>query len=247
MIQNRSFLTSELPYRKLKKLGISEEKMLTGPPRTMERLLKGHLSPLMKLSYTNKKGEAKIIFLKLQLERMADGKVDLKVYPRKKDIREGNTYKSFHLTKSEEEALKRGEVVTKKVMSKGKHSINFIQLDRETNHLLYTKTKNLVVPNSLNDIELSLDQKRRIKEGKPVELSIGETKITAGVDLQNIQGFKVMKGDLNEWKHQKELKWDAANPDKMGFLQTDENRAEYQDSLDKQRSQNSKKTKSMKL
>lgn len=249
MIQIRTFLTSELPYDKLRQLRLSKERMLKEPTKVMDRLQKGNLSPLMRFNYTDKSGKTKTVVFKLQLHRNGDGMVGVRVFPKQKDYQQGDTYHRFQLRRYEEDALKRGEVITKEMMKNGKRGISFIQLDKDTNHLIYTNVKNLVVPNSLNNVELSLEQKKRIRDGKPVELAVGNTKITAGVDLQTIQGFKVIKGDLNEWKQQKEMKWDAANPDKMGFLQTDENRAEYQESLDKKQGRKpiSEKKSKMKL
>ncbi len=42
----------------------------------------------------------------------------------------------------------------------------------------------------MKDIEQGANQKEALQEGKPVELALGDTKLTVGVDLREPQGFK---------------------------------------------------------
>ena len=79
----------------------------------------------------------------------------------------------------------------------------------------------------VKNITLGQNQRQAIREGKPVELEVGDTKVTVSVDLRQNSGFKSIDGDMGEWKRQQEIKWDMANPGQMGYWQTDENRWEY--------------------
>ena len=85
----------------------------------------------------------------------------------------------------------------------------------------------------INDIELGQNQKQAALDGKPIELSIGESKVSVGVDLREPQGFKVFNGDMKEWEKQQELRYDIANEGFMGYVMTDENRWQYQQVVDK--------------
>ena len=93
----------------------------------------------------------------------------------------------------------------------------------------------------MKDITLGQNQRQAIREGKPVELEVGDTKVTVGVDLRQNSGFKAIDGDMSEWKRQQEIKWDMANPGQMGYWQTDENRWEYKQVQEKYKIPEAKK------
>ena len=90
-------------------------------------------------------------------------------------------------------------------------------------------------------ITLGQNQRQAIREGKPVELEVGDTKVTVGVDLRQNSGFKAIDGDMSEWKRQQEIKWDMANPGAMGYWQTDANRWEYKQTQEKYKAPETKK------
>ena len=109
----------------------------------------------------------------------------------------------------------------------------FVQLDRATNSLMYRSEASIRIEEQLSaqekvkDIELGANQKQAILTGKPVELEVGDTKVTVGVDLRQPEGFKVVKGDMQEWYRQQKIRYDNAHEEFMGYVQTDENRWEY--------------------
>ena len=82
-------------------------------------------------------------------------------------------------------------------------------------------------PDRLKDIGLGIAQKEALASGKPVELEVGDQKVTVGVDQREPVGFKVMQGDMEEWKRQQAIRYDDANEGYIGYVQTDENRWEY--------------------
>ena len=85
----------------------------------------------------------------------------------------------------------------------------------------------------INDIELGTNQKQAAMEGKPVELAVGDQKVTVGVDLKEPQGFKVVGGDMKEWERQMKIRYDHEHEGFMGYVMTDENRWEYQKVVEK--------------
>lgn len=85
----------------------------------------------------------------------------------------------------------------------------------------------------VNDIELGMQQKQQVREGKPVELNVGGEKFSVGIDLKEQQGFKLIKGDMKEWERQQKLRYDEIHPEYLGLVMTDKNRWEYQKVVDK--------------
>ena len=86
----------------------------------------------------------------------------------------------------------------------------------------------------VNDIELGMQQKQQVREGKPIELNVGGEKVSVGVDVKEPQGFKVIQGDMKEWERQQKLRYDEQHPEYLGLVMTDKNRWEYQQVVDKQ-------------
>ena len=123
----------------------------------------------------------------------------------------------------------------------------YLQLDQETKSLLKRDVKQAEIDKRMDELEhvknitLGQNQRQAIREGKPVELEVGDTKVTVGVDLRQNSGFKAIDGDMNEWKRQQEIKWDMANPGAMGYWQTDENRWEYKQVQEKYKASEAKK------
>ena len=137
------------------------------------------------------------------------------------------------LTDKEQKQLQAGEVITKDVREGNKTRTMYLQADQETKSLLKRDVKQAEIDKRIDELEhvknitLGQNQRQAIREGKPVELEVGDTKVTVGVDLRQNSGFKAIDGDMGEWKRQQEIKWDMANPGAMGYWQTDENRWEY--------------------
>ena len=99
--------------------------------------------------------------------------------------------------------------------------------------------KKLQETDKIKDIGLGLSQKEAVVLGKPVELEVGDQKVTVGVDLREPQGFKIVKGDMEEWKRQQAIRYDDAHEGYMGYVQTDENRWEYKQVVDRLRHEES--------
>lgn len=87
---------------------------------------------------------------------------------------------------------------------------------------------------SIKDIQLGSNQKEALRKGLPVELQVGDEKVTMGVDLKSTDGFNVLKGDLDNYRKNREIAYDKAHPEVMGYVQTDENRWEFQQVRDLQ-------------
>ena len=206
-------------------LGIDEKTYLRLQPSVREALGKGSLTPLLDLKLNI--GGNKVLEMPCKLQFVPDrfGNHQLMIYPVNHTLRNTTGLGIVSFNK-----LKQGEIVT---VSNAPFEREFIQLDRETNNFLRVKEKDLQIEEKLaeyekvRDIQLGSEQKSRIIEGKPVELHIGEEKVTVGLDLKSPGMFKELKGDMEAWKRQKEIEYDMAHPEYLGPVHTEKNRWEF--------------------
>ena len=218
----------EIPFEKFEKLGISKQDFLAMPKELADTVVNGRVTPLMNTRIHAENGKVIEMHMKLQLTRDDNGNVLLQTYPMRKQI--DNAY---NLTDRELKKVEEGNVIKKEVTEDGEKKVKFIQLDQETKSLISRNVATVKLANKLrdmekiNDIELGANQKQAAQEGKPLELNVGDQKVTVGVDLREPQGFKIVYGDMKEWERQMKIKYDEEHEGFMGYVQTDENRWEY--------------------
>ena len=206
-------------------LGIDEKTYLRLQPSVREALGKGSLTPLLDLKLNI--GGNKVLEMPCKLQFVPDrfGNHQLMIYPVNHTLSNTTGLGNVSFNK-----LKQGELV---IVQNAPFNREFIQLDRETNNFIRVKEKDLQIEEKLTeyekvrDIQLGSEQKARIIEGKPVELLIGEEKVTVGLDLKSPGMFKELKGDMESWKRQKEIEYDIAHPEYLGPVQTEKNRWEF--------------------
>ena len=243
MTNKISFLEEEIPYEKLEKLGISRRAFLSMPKDLVDPIINGKVSPIIRTNIKAQNGKVIVIPMKIQLTRDDDGSVKLQTYQRTREIQN-----DYCLTPFELDRVKNGEVIRKELDENGIRKMKFIQLDNETNALIQRSVAHTRIAEKLRDmekikdIELGTNQKQAAQEGKPVQLNVGDQPVTVGVDLREPQGFKVVNGDMQEWDRQKKIKYDLEHNEYMGYVQTDENRWEYQKFVDDQSKRNVKTT-----
>lgn len=233
MVAKNVFIEGEIPYEKFQKIGIGKDSLLHMPREVLEPLLSGRITPLIEARVKADGGKTVVLPMKLQLMRDEEGKVLLNTYQVRKHVTN-----EFNLSEAELQRLKEGQTLLKETQVDGQNRMKYIQLDQETNSLLHRDVATLKMEQRLgdmekiNDIQLGTSQKQAAKEGKPVELTIGEEKVSVGVDLREPQGFKVVRGDMDEWRRQRMQRYDEANEGFMGYVQTDKNRWEYKQVVD---------------
>lgn len=146
----------------------------------------------------------------------------------------------LRLTEQEAERLTKGEVIQKAVDVSGEKTQQYLQLDPETKSVIHRRVTDIKLEQQLkdmekvNDIELGMQQKQQVREGKPVELNVGGEKVAVGIDLKEPQGFKVIQGDMKEWNRQQKLRYDDLHPEYLGLVMTNKNRWKYQQVVNKQ-------------
>ncbi len=228
-----------LPYEKLAILGIDREKADSLPMEVKVKLMAGEVTPIMQGSINARNGSIITMPMKLQMTTDKNGASALIAYPVRAELdRERN--KILNLTQQEVERLARGEVIQKAINVNGEKTQQYLQLDPETKSVIHKRVTDIKLEQRLkdmekvNDIELGMQQKQQVREGKPVELNVGGKKVSVGIDLKEQQGFKLIKGDMKEWERQQKLRYDEIHPEYLGLVMTDKNRWEYQKVVDKQ-------------
>lgn len=209
-----------IPYNELAIVGLSKEMVDSMPDEFKEKLQNGEFTQLVILSKSNKDRRIDEP-VKMQMQLTPDGKSQqLVLYPMNAE-----PYNTHGLKIEDFEALKKGSVIKL-------GADKYLQLEPETNVIIEKNSKQLDLDKKISelekvkDIELGMEQKNQMREGKPVELNVGGEKVTVGLDLKAKEGFVSLNGDMNEWKRQQEIIYDILHPEYVGLVQTDENRWE---------------------
>lgn len=235
-----------LPLESLSALGFDKDKLASMPEEVKKPLLEGKITPLLQAHVrlgidpkTNK--EVAITFpVKLQVLRDKEGKARLVMSLVKRELKN-----ELGLNEPQMEALKKGDIISHILVENGVAKRHLLQLDPELNSVIkmdpakFQMEKCLREFEKVNDITLGQEQRQRVKEGKPVELSVGDQPVTVGLDLRTPEGIRFLQNDLNEWERRKMIEYDRAHPEVMGYIHTDENRWEFQQLIDKKKAENS--------
>lgn len=229
MAEETFFNQEQIPFEGLNRLGISREAFKNLPREVSTALLNGEVTPLIEARVMTSNGQTVVLPLRMQLQPGSDPReAQLMVYPQRNELEN-----SLGLSTYELERVRAGEIIVKQLGRDGQRFPEFVQLNPETNSLVHARVDSLrlneefATLESIKDIQLGSQQKDAIREGKPVELKVGDEKVVVGVDITQTQGFKVVNGDMEEWKRNQEARYDIAHPEFVGFVQTDQNRWEY--------------------
>ena len=221
--------TEPVPFDKFAKIGIYPKDLMRMPKDLRDSILSGELSPLMRVNVPVGDNSAVSIPMKIQLAYDKSGKLQLLTYQIHREL--DNNLK---LNDTELERVRKGDVIQKEFQQDGKRKMRYVQLVYRDVATVKFEEK-LREVDKIKDIGLGIGQKEALVSGKPVELEVGDQKVVVGVDLREPVGFKVMNGDMEEWKRQQAIRYDDANEGYMGYVQTDENRWEYKQVVDRLR------------
>jgi Protein of unknown function (DUF4099)/Protein of unknown function (DUF3945) len=201
-MKNNSFSIKDFPSKKLETIGVSKkEQNAAFGYEDMQKMLNGQKTEVINLQY-QKDGMTLDVDGRFSLRRNADNTVSLMVHKVEREIRD-----DLNLSEKTKAQLQAGEIV----QSKQKEEVHLMQLDKQTNQVLSIQQSKLIVPDFINDVQLSLDQKNALRQGQPIELikaataEKGETSLTVKLDLNQRSGFKVkvVEQKLNLNKEQK--------------------------------------------
>lgn len=209
------FKENEIPYNLLEKIGLSKNDILSLDKSRLEALLTGNRTELVQIKGTDLKGDTFDFKGKLSLYRKEDNSIGMKIHPIRPNITN-----DIDLTEKEVLKLQKGELITKSINGER----HLIQLDKDTNELLRAKTKNIFIPSHIKDVELSSQQKEKMRQGLPIIIESGKEKLQVGLDLNSPRGLKL----TNEAFDQKQkISYDRTNPQIIGTIKTDRNISEF--------------------
>lgn len=177
------FDISDLPQKQFELIGLSKKDVLSLPPRTLNALLSGNRTSLIRFDKVNIPGMNSPLSLdaKLSLERKLDNSVSLKIHPINQFAK-----KSFNLTKEELGYLANGETnfVSKQLKdNKGKLDDYLVTLDKTTNEFIAVKRDRILAPEVINGTALTEQQKTDFKNGKDISVGDGSYKLDPNSEL----------------------------------------------------------------
>lgn len=212
----QNFKENEIPYQEFAKLGYTREMISELSRKDLEQLLSGRRTSLLPITHIEGQDKEFDIKAKFSLKRNNDGTVSLIVHPVRESIDNDIKLSVHELNK-----VKEGQIVLKKIEGEK----YMVQLDKENNELMKVKTKDIMIPHNIGEIELSSSQREHLKKGNPILLEDTNYKIAVSIDLNSRSGLKAQ--NLNDMTLAEKIAFDKVNPGIIGYLQTDENRNEY--------------------
>ena len=204
---NKRDLFSVETLKQFEGFGLSKEEVWRLPKEELEALMNGRLTGLMELrisptpnpSPTGAGNAPQEIVIKgrLGFEREADGRIVLKGYPQSDTI----VTDGLKLKKEELKRVKKQGIIVTEVNVDGNKVRYIVQLDRQTNNLMYAKVDDIrqCQPTDILGVKLTQEQTARLWEGKPVEVNAVDQRWIIGIDLQQPSGFKVVCGGMDLW------------------------------------------------
>jgi len=171
-----NFSLNEMPYDDLGILGITKERLLSLDKNNLTRLLSGQRTDILRFDFYYN-GKRLQLDGKLLLERSSDNAVKALVVPVRKQIQN-----DFNLTDAEQIKLYAGKMINKTIQGKR----HLLQLDRETNEIIYAKTANIKLPFDVNEKD-----RERLLTGKSVQIQTETGRHTVKVDLLNANRFSM--------------------------------------------------------
>ena len=177
----------ELPYSQFKKLGMDKETVLNMPKSDLQKLLRGDKTEIMDLKLNDNSRIPSEV--KLSLVRESDNSIKLLVHPYRKEI-----LNEFSLDKEQMKILKNGGSVEGMAKAKnGEIKPHIFQLDKDLNEIMKVTKDSIRIPDKINDIKLTNEQKEQIASGKSVSIE-GKNGSTTKVEL-NLNDSKGIRID----------------------------------------------------
>jgi len=185
------FSLQQLPMEEKQQIGLADGRKLSLGHDDLDALLAGRRTDMLRLeglTFDDMKIEQ--LDAKISLEQKPDGTVGLLLHPihRKPEAPE-------YLTRDEAEGLENGDTVNllKKVYDgDGGEREVLVEFDRETNEFIVSDTENIEVPEEINGVQLTAEQKERFRRGKEVNTEEDDTTVQyAATERQGIRSDKL--------------------------------------------------------
>ncbi|MBS9767661.1 MAG: DUF3945 domain-containing protein [Flavobacteriaceae bacterium] len=148
-----------------------------------EDLLNGNKSDLNTLTI-QKDGDKFEIDAKLSLRENEQGQKELRVHLYNRTVKN-----DINLSEKELNQLKRGEIIEKKIDGK----TQLVQLDKDINELMKINKKDLQIPDKINNIKLTEEQKSDLKKGKSIKVGDKNAKRSVKLDFGKSNKISIKK------------------------------------------------------
>lgn len=182
-----NFTIKEFPTALLENYGVSKTAQnVAFNYEEMHKLLSGQRTDLIKLQL-EKNGVEKQIEGVFSLKRNADNTVSLLVLKKEAEI--STKYK---LSDTEKRLLNKNEII--KVTIGGETYLS--QLDVQTNQVLRIKESKIIIPDFIQNVQLSLDQKRLLRDGQSILLKTNARALTVKLNLNERTGFAIKSDEI---------------------------------------------------
>ena len=177
----------DIPYAQFEQLGMDKKTVQNKLSfDDLERLLKGEKTDL-KTIHIQTQNLSFDMDTKFSLRRNADNTINLMLHPKRRQI---DT--KFDLSKEEVSRLETGETVFKKGSRTDSPISDYLyQMDKETKEVMRIGQSKIFIPDSIEDIKLTLDQKDKLRNGEGIELEKQDKKLNVKLDLNRPQLLKL--------------------------------------------------------
>lgn len=183
------FKEKDLPINDLEKIGLAAKSKLLIDVDDLQAILSGNRSDMISLRNLSADGlNIDQLDAKISIKPNANGKLDLMIHP----IYKEPNYPSF-LTSIEAQELQSGESIniSKPTMDDwGNKKEVLVEFDRDTKEFIITDSDKVIVPDLVNNEQLTLEQKERYRKGKEVELKDGTVFQMNNVDRKGMVSNK---------------------------------------------------------
>lgn len=181
----------QLPVADLERIGLAKNGELSLDVDDLRAMLSGRRTDMLRLENLQSDGiHIPTLDAKLSLRpNDAEGTLELLVHPIYKEV--GPPY---YLTPEEAGQLEKGEAVNidKVITDKdGNTKEVLVEFDRETNEFIITDTGQILAPEEINGLPLTLEQKERYRKGKEVETADGTVVQYAATEKQGIRSDRM--------------------------------------------------------
>jgi Protein of unknown function (DUF4099)/Protein of unknown function (DUF3945) len=192
----------EIPYAQFEQLGMSKKDVQSKLSfEDLDKLLSGEKTDLKTINIQTQNLSLDID-AKFSLRRNADNTINLMLHPKRQQI---DT--KYDLSKEDISRLEVGETVLKNssrtdssasLSSEKSPDVfnNYLyQMDKDTKEIMRINTVNIKIPDSIEDIKLTLDQKDKLRNGEGIELEKPDKKLNVKLDLNKPQLLKITVSD----------------------------------------------------
>ena len=188
----------------LRQYGLTREMIEDLPMHVLEDIGQGRRSPVLPIQVEDENENIIKSRTRFAFVRMEDGSVDVVFYPVL------NQAPLEQYDQEQQKQLLAGKAILADMMMDGKQSKAFVQLDAETNQVIYAPTpvigRNLQV--LAGEMHLSSAEVKVIQNGEPLTFVMDEEPVTVGIDLNDSTGIRLCQGDDQKWKEQTKREWD---------------------------------------